>query len=428
MLSSIQSLSVTKEFIFVTLSSILYTRSVFPEENFEGKEYQLETGGSRYIKVLSKGISTEGDNLLHLIQNSIFLSLSRASLSSVELTINDEKGKLLESYSLVITYPMYSCRRIDKKNLHGANTSTVNDCFFRTHSKLTTSTQAANLLPTKKSVAISLISNAKQMPHSVSACSELHPPAVHGHYSQSLITIGNLYSVYCDVKIKTSLLVHTPCTSTFLAPNLKHEITNEPGCECNTNISVLKEVYGRRIGPCRSCVKCSRKIHIWCYADNTKNNKTEIVCYSCLCNDSNLPSKVTMIMRVRFLWKLFHNYDLPESTDFFNILFSKTNVVELLNTMIKYNILEHSTNILHIASQPHVIKPKTKFIKIGLHGLHNGNGYNFEIGDEPYFIFAPTLSNQKALKLRYEKSTESEFFPSQKVCSQEELVKYVEKL
>lgn len=428
MLTSIQSLSVTKEFIFVTLSSIVYTRSVFPEENFEAKEYELETGGSRHIKVLVRGVSTEGDNLLNLIQNSIFLLLSRASLTSIELTIYDQAGKILESYLLGITYPMYLHKSLDEKSLHGASTSTVNDCFFKIHSQLIRTTQAALLPPPKKSVTINLISNTKQILEYVSTGTQLHPPAAHSCITQALVPIGNFYSVYCDIDIKSSLSAHTPSTSTTITAILKHETTNEFSCECNANISVLKETYGRRIGPCRSCIRCSRRIHIWCYADKTKSSKTEITCYSCLCDGSRLPSKVTMVMRVRFLWKLFHNYDLPESTDFFDSLFPKTNVAELLNTMIRHNILEHLTNILRITSQPHVIKPKTKFIKIGLNGLNDETGYKFEIGDKPYFIFAPSLSNQKAVKLKYEKSTEIEFFPIRKVYTCEELKKYAENL
>ncbi|CAG8550987.1 12511_t:CDS:10, partial [Ambispora leptoticha] len=98
-----QSLTIVKQLLKTSLSSITYLRGLFPEENYE--DFQV---GSLALKHLKRDYSREANSLLDWLETGIFDALTHQYLRAIVFGIfldPNEPNKLVECYTFKLTYP-----------------------------------------------------------------------------------------------------------------------------------------------------------------------------------------------------------------------------------------------------------------------------------------------------------------------------------
>ncbi|KAF0521017.1 HORMA domain-containing protein 1 [Gigaspora margarita] len=98
-----QSLTIVKQLLKTSLSSITYLRGLFPEDNYE--DYQV---GSLILKHLKRDYSQEANSLLDWLEAGIFDALDHQHLRAVIFGIfldPKEPNKLVECYTFKVSYP-----------------------------------------------------------------------------------------------------------------------------------------------------------------------------------------------------------------------------------------------------------------------------------------------------------------------------------
>lgn len=393
MLKPSQSLSISSDLISAVFANFLYTRGVFEEDIFAdtlfGKSHGLKA------KELIAGVSQDADNLIAWINGTAHPALAQGYLEDIQITLVDKKGGASEGVRIRFQFPFDTVHV--ENSPPDVDREDVWHQFVLLLQELTSAEPiAADFAP--GSLLISHRVSAMGAPHSAPVDREVHQPET---------VIGTMHTGYC--------LVHVTRTSSVTP-------LHSPDCECGAQLSELHGAYFKKMHSTLKCRVCQRTVHRACYGTSGKDKLKQIECYSCIFG-GEISLRLLTVMRIRFLWRYYNDFDLPTSTAFYGAVYpheTESNLVFMLNTMFKYCILEYLTRVLYQNEKLKILKPKTLIIEITFPGLR-ACSTSLEVGDEVFFMYSPLLIYRKVTGLHYLTKSKDLFFSHKTATRRDEL-------
>lgn len=399
MLKPSQSLSISRDLITAVFANFLYTRGVFDNVNFAETLYGKCHG--LMAKELLGGVSQDADKLIAWINGTAHPALAQGYLEDIQMTLVGRKGCTPECVRIGFQFPF------DTVNLENLPPDVDQDGIWHQFvlllQELTlTEPIAANFAP--ESLLISHRVSAMGAPHSAVDTRVRLPETV----------IGTVHTGYCLMNVtKTSSI----------------KSLHPPDCECGAQLSELHGAYFKKMHSTLKCRVCQRTVHRACYGTSGKDKLKQIECYSCIYG-GEIPLRLRTLMRIRFFWRYYNDFDLPTSTAFYGAVYPhelESNLVFMLNTMFNYCILEYLTRVLYQDEKMQTLKPKTLIVEITLPGLR-AFSTSLEVGDMAFFMYSPLLIYRKVAGLHYLTKTKDLFFSHKTATTRDELKAVCDKI